>query len=60
MILNLLLEKRKTLLNALTNSNIFKNKEEGVKILKKAGIEENIRAEKLTIQQFANISNEIL
>ena len=57
---NSFMQRRKTLLNALTNSNIFKNKEEGVKILKKAGIEENIRAEKLTIQQFANISNEIL
>ncbi len=54
------MQRRKTLLNALTNANIFENKEEGIKILKKIGLEETIRAEKLELQNFADISNEIL
>ena len=54
------MQRRKTLLNALVNANVFVNKEEGLKILKRLNIDENIRAEKLTLQDFANIADEIL
>lgn len=54
------MQRRKTLLNALTNAKVFINKEEGIKILKELNIKENIRAEKLTLQDFANISNKII
>ena len=53
------MQRRKTLVNALTNSKIFLNKEEGIKILKEIGLNENIRAEKLTLQNFADITNMI-
>ena len=54
---NAFMQRRKTLLNGLTNAKIFKNKEEGIKVLKELGISENIRAEKLTIEQFAQLSD---
>lgn len=54
------MQRRKTLLNALTNSKVFLNKEEGISILKKLNLDENIRAEKLTLQDFANITNLII
>lgn len=54
------MQRRKTLLNALTNTKVFVNKEEGEKILKKLGLNIDIRAEKLTLQDFANIANSIL
>lgn len=57
---NLMSNYGKTLLNGLTNTKIFSNKEEGVRILKEIGLEENIRAEKLSLQDFANISNELM
>lgn len=53
------MQRRKTLLNSLTNSKIFLNKEEGLRILKELNLEENIRAEKLTIEDYANLSNKI-
>ena len=53
------MQRRKTLLNSLNNSNIFYSKDEGVKILKEIGLEENVRAEQLTLQDFADISNKI-
>lgn len=51
------MQRRKTLLNALTNTKVFTNKEEGIKILKNLNLDENVRAENLTIQDFANITN---
>ena len=51
------MQRRKTLLNSLTNSGIFNSKEEGIDILKKANVDINVRAEKLTLQDFANISD---
>lgn len=54
------MQRRKTLLNALTNTKVFMSKEEGIQILKEVGLEENIRAEKLTLKDFANITNKIL
>ena len=50
------MQRRKTLLNALTNSKVFINKEEGIQILNKLNLDINIRAESLTIQDFANIA----
>lgn len=50
------LQRRKTLLNALSNNGIS-NKEELTNMLKELKIDEKIRSEKLTIEQFANISN---
>ncbi len=53
------MQRRKTLLNSLTNTKVFINKEEGLKILKKLNLNENIRAEELSLQDFANIAQEI-
>lgn len=50
------MQRRKTLLNALTNTKVFLNKEEGIQILKKLNLDENVRAEKLTIEDFSNIA----
>lgn len=54
------MQRRKTLLNALTNTKVFINKEEGIKILQKLNLSENVRAENLSLQDFANITNIIL
>ena len=51
------MQRRKTLLNALVNTGVFKSKEEGIEILKKLNLREDIRAEKLTIEDFARICN---
>lgn len=56
---NAFMQRRKTLLNGLTNTKVFENKEKGVEILKKIGLNENVRAEELTLEQFAKISDEI-
>ena len=53
------MQRRKTLLNALVNTRVFLNKEEGIKILKKLNLNENVRAEELSIQDFANITKSI-
>lgn len=54
------MQRRKTLLNALVNTKVFLNKEEGIKILNKLNIDENIRAEKLTLEDYANITKSII
>lgn len=54
------MQRRKTLLNSLTNTKVFLNKEEGIKILNKLNLSENIRPEKLSLQDFANITNKFL
>lgn len=53
------MQRRKTLLNSLTNSNIFKNKSEGERILKDLGLDLNIRAENLSIDDFEKIYSKI-
>ena len=53
------MQRRKTILNALTNTNVFINKEEGLNILKKLNLNENVRAEELSLQDFANIAQAI-
>lgn len=56
---NVFMQRRKTLANALVNTKIFNNKEDAVQALKEIGLDENIRAEKLTLEDFANLSNKI-
>lgn len=56
---NAFMQKRKTLLNSLTNNKIFTNKQQGIEILNDLGIKENSRAEELTIEQFAKISDKL-
>lgn len=51
------MQRRKTLLNSLANFGITKDKEKLKEILIKAEIDENIRGERLTIEQFAKLSN---
>ena len=51
------MQRRKTLINGLMNSGIIKDREKLNAILKEANIDSNIRGEKLTIEQFANLSN---
>lgn len=53
------MQRRKTLLNALTNTKVFINKQEGMNILKKLNLDENVRAENLKLQDFADIAKEI-
>ena len=53
------MQRRKTLLNALTNTKVFLSKEEGIEILKELNLNENVRAEELSIQDFANIAKSI-
>ena len=50
------MQRRKTLLNGLVNARVFRNKEEGTEILKKLGIDINIRPEKLTLEDYAEIT----
>ena len=50
------MQRRKTLLN----TKFFINKEEGIQILKKLNLDENVRAEKLSIQNFADIAKIII
>jgi len=54
------MQRRKTLLNALTNGNIIKNKQEAAEIFNKLSISQNARAEELTIEQFAELANYII
>ena len=50
------MQKRKTLLNGLSNSNLFGNKEEIEKMLTELGIDLKIRGEKLTLENYAQIA----
>ena len=53
------MQRRKTLLNSLSNGNIFESKEQISNMLNELNIDKNIRGEVLTIEQFAEISNYI-
>ncbi len=54
------MQRRKTLVNALSNLTIFNNKEEIIQLLKELNINEKVRGEGLTIEQYAKITNRIL
>lgn len=51
------MQRRKTLLNALVNSNVFENKEQGVQTLETLSINVNSRAENLTLEDYAKITD---
>lgn len=51
------MQRRKTLINALSNGNLFKDKQEIEQMLEDLGIDPKIRGEKLTLEQFADIAN---
>lgn len=51
------MQRRKTLLNSLSNSGVFDNKDVIKNILEELDIDEKIRGEKLNLEQFAKISN---
>jgi len=54
------MQRRKTLLNALVNTKIFKSKEEGIKILEALNLPSNIRPENLKLQDYANLTQLIV
>ncbi|MBP3708247.1 MAG: 16S rRNA (adenine(1518)-N(6)/adenine(1519)-N(6))-dimethyltransferase RsmA [Clostridia bacterium] len=51
------MQRRKTLINSLVNGRIVSNKDEVKAIFDKLKLDYNIRGEKLTIEQFAELSN---
>jgi 16S rRNA (adenine1518-N6/adenine1519-N6)-dimethyltransferase len=51
------MQRRKTLLNALTNSGLITNKEKLKQVLEKINLDLNIRGEKLTLEQYAKLAN---
>lgn len=52
-------QRRKTLLNGLSNAKLIASKEEGKQLLQGIGLSENVRGENLTLEQFAQISNQL-
>lgn len=53
------MQRRKTLINSLTNNHIFKSKTDGEKILNELGLDLNIRAENLSLDDFKRIYDKI-
>jgi len=53
------MQKRKTLINALLSGNIFKNREEAEIALKTLNIDLKIRGEKLTLEQYQELTEYI-
>lgn len=51
------MQRRKTLVNALSNGNLFKNKEQIYTMLKELNIDEKVRGETLTLEKYAEITN---
>lgn len=51
------MQRRKTLANALANVGVFKNKEQAIEVIKKIGLKEDVRAEILSIEDFAKLSD---
>ena len=51
------MQRRKTLSNALINNKILENKEEVEKMFKTLNIDNNVRGEKLTLEEFGKITN---
>jgi 16S rRNA (adenine1518-N6/adenine1519-N6)-dimethyltransferase len=52
-------QKRKTLINGLVNNKIISSKEEAENLLISIGLDPKIRGEKLTLEEFAKLSNSI-
>ena len=53
------MQKRKTLLNSLTNNKIFTSKQQGIEVLRSLDISENTRPEELSLEQFKKISENL-
>ena len=53
------MQRRKTLVNALENSGIFNSKNEILELLRKLDLNERIRGEALTLEDYSNIANNI-
>ena len=51
------MQKRKTLLNSLTNGNLLSNKKDIENMLIELNIDLKVRPEKLTLEKFAKISD---
>ncbi len=51
------MQRRKTLINSLTNAGIVKDKKKLKEVIEKLGLNIEIRGEKLTLEQFAKLSN---
>ena len=51
------LQRRKTLLNALVLNNVFETKEQAINVFEEIGLDLNIRGEKLTLEEFALLTN---
>lgn len=56
---NAFTQKRKTLINSLSNTKIFENKKQGEEILKELDISKNARPEELTLEEFTKISDNL-
>ena len=56
---NAFTQRRKTLLNSLVNTKMIENKTKGIEILKKLNLNENVRPEELTLEDFSKISDNI-
>ena len=54
------MQRRKTLLNGLSNAGVLKNKEKLKEILNNMGLNSEVRGETLTIEQFAKLANLIV
>lgn len=54
------MQRRKTLLNALVNNKVIKTKEDGMKILENLNMDIAIRGEKLSLEDYAKLADEIL
>lgn len=53
------MQRRKTLLNSLTNGNIFNSKQEAIEAFESLNISQNARAEELNLEQFADLADYI-
>lgn len=53
------MQRRKTLSNALLNNNIMKNKDDVKKMWTELGMDENVRGESITLEQFGKITDYI-
>lgn len=49
-------QRRKTLVNALASSEMFESKDEVIKLLNEIGIDEKVRGENLTLEQYGKIA----
>ena len=54
------MQRRKTLVNALEKTDIFKDKKEVIEILEKLGLNNKIRGEALSLEDYANIANFVI